>query len=263
MSGNTRQFVAVGIVALVLGAALVGAGVVIADTGGPGAGPARATQHAPGDGGPGAQTVTVSASGQAETAPDRAVVRVAVEATADDPTVARRRVAENASEMRAALVDLGLPADAVRTVDFDVYEDRVRPRERDGEPRTTYRARHAFAVEVGDTDRVGAVIDAAVDSGATRVHGVEFTLAEETRRELRQDAIDEAMAGARAQAETIAAAGGLQLAGVHSVRTGVRRGPRPVPVHADAGGVAGGGTAVEPGPVSVGAAVTVTYNATG
>lgn len=257
MTAHTRQLLTVGIVALVLGAGLVGAGAVIADTG---AGhPAAALDAGDAQG----KTVTVTASGRAEAEPDKAVVRVSVEATADDPSVARRRVAENATEMRDALVDLGLPGDSIRTVGFNVYEDRVRPREPDTRPSTVYRARHAFAVEVDDTARVGEVIDTAVSNGASSVHGVEFTLAEDTRRELRQAAIEEAMTDARTRAEAIAAGGDIAIAGVHAVRTGgVDRG-RPVPVPAAADGGAGGGTSIESGPVSVAATVTVTYNATG
>lgn len=254
MQSEGRQLVAAMLAALVLGAALVGAGVALSDRGlagptGPGGGPA--------DG----ERVTVSASGLAEAQPDRAVVRVGVEATADDPTVARQRVAENASAMRSGLEELGLPTDAVRTVGYDVYEDRVRPETREREPATTYRARHSFAIDVDDVDRVGEVIDTAVASGATGVHGVEFTLESETRQRLRRAAIEEAMADARGQAEAIATAGEIRLTGVHAVRTGGDARRRPVARLA--GGDGGGGTVVESGPVSVSATVTVTYNATG
>ena len=247
----------VGIVALVLGASLLGAGVALGNAGDS----ERAMQLATGADAQSGNAVTVTASGEAETEPDKAVVQVAVEATADDPTVARQHVADNASSMRAALVDLGLPADAVRTTGFDIYEDRVRPPEPDAEPETTHRARHSFAVEVDDTSRVGRIIDAAVDNGATGVHGVEFTLAEDTRNELRQEAIDEAMADARAQADAIAAAGGLTITGVDRVQTGDVGGPRPVPMLERAGAGDGGGTSIESGAVSVRATVTVVYNA--
>lgn len=257
MSRPSRTALAVGIVALVLGATLIGAGVALGDVGGGD----RARQVAPGGDAPTGNTVTVTASGAAEAEPDEAVVRVAVEATADDPTVARRRVAENASSMRSALVDLGIPAASIRTTGYDIYEDRVRPPEPGAEPATTYRARHSFAVEVQDTERVGEVVDAAVGNGATSVHGVEFTLSEETRRRLRQDAIDEAMTDARTRADAIAGAGGLSIEGVDRVQTGATSGPRPVAMLASAGD--GGGTSVQSGAVSVRATVTVVYDASG
>lgn len=257
MVETVRSALALAIVALLVGASLVGVGVVLGETNANGG----AGHLASADGGAGEKTLTVSASGTAEADPDQAIVRVAVEATSDDPTVARQRVAENASSMREALVGIGVDEGAIRTTNFDIYEDHVRPPDREEPPRTTYRARHRFAVEVRDTERVGQVIDTAVDNGATSVHGVEFTLAEETRRELRDEAIDEAMADARAQADAMATAGGLTVTGVHSARTGSIDGPRPVREMADAGG--DGGTSIEAGSVSVTATVTVTYNASG
>lgn len=256
MSGISRAGLIVAVVALLVGASLVAAGVAIGGTDG------APMQRTAGDQRYRGQTVTVSASGQAEAQPDKAVVRLAIEATADDPTVARQRVAQNATSMREALVGIGVDRDAIRTTGFNIYEDQVRPREPEGRPRTTYRARHSFVVEVSRTDRVGEVIDTAIDNGATSVHGVRFTLSEETRRELRDDAIDEAMSDARAQADAMAAAGGLTVTGVHSARTGVSRGPRPVAEYA-AGGGGDGGTSIEAGDVTVTATVTVTYNASG
>ena len=257
MSEISRSALAVGIVALLLGAALVGAGVVL----GEGA-PAGSLQSGSGDGDAGGKTVTVSTSGRAEAQPDEAIVRVSVEATADDPTVARQQVAENASSMRQALVDLGLDEAAIRTTGFNIYEDRVRPPEPEDRPETTYRARHSFVIEVDRTDQVGQVIDTAIDSGATSVHGVEFTLSEETRRELRKEAIDEAMGDARMQAEAIAAAGDLSITGVRSAQTGAIDGRRPVLEYAAADG-GNGGTSIESGAVSVTVTISVTYNATG
>lgn len=258
MSEISKSALTIGVVALLVGASLVGVGVVLGETGDGGG----AMQLADGDGDTGGKSITVTAGGEAETEPDKAIVRVAVEATADDPTDARQQVADNATAMREALLELGVDEDAIRTTDFDIYEDRVRPPDPEREPETTYRARHSFAVEVEDIGLVGEVIDTAVDNGATRVHGVEFTLAEETRRELREDAIAEAMSDARAQADAIAAGSDLTVTGVHAAQTGSFDGPRPVRELAAADG-GDGGTSIESGSVSVSATVTVTYNATG
>lgn len=257
MSRSSSSVLTVGIVALVLGASLVGTGVVLGD-----AGIGDQTRRLGGsEAGSSGRTITVSASGDAETEPDKAIVRVSVEATADDPTVARQRVATNASSMRRALVDLGLDEGAIRTVDFDIYEDRLRPPEPDARPRTTYRARHSFAIEVSDIDQVGAVIDTAVDRGATSVHGVEFTLSAEARGELQREALGEAMSNARDQADALAGSAGLTITDVRTARTGSTSGPRPVPMLASGDGGSAGGTSIDSGPVTVAATVTVSYNA--
>lgn len=262
MSGLQRSTLAVGIVALIVGASLVGAGVALGEVG-PGARSAGAMQLAPGSSGTNGKTITVAATGRAEAQPDKAIVRVAVEATANDPTAARRQVATNVSSMRDALAAMDINESAIRTTGFNIYEDRTRPPREGEEPEIRYRASHEFRIEVDDVDRVGTVIDTAVDSGATSVRGVQFTLSDGTREELRRRAIDEAMASARDQASTIAEGANLRVGNVRRVRTGGVPSPGPVPSAFLASAGDGGGTSIESGPVSITATVTVVYDASG
>lgn len=205
-----------------------------------------------------APTVTVGASGEVTAEPDRALLAVGVEATADDPETARQRVAENVSALRTALSDLGLDDDQITTERYTIREDRESKREGGGP--TTYRAIHSFEVEVENVDEVGTVIETAVGNGATDVGRVQFTLSEESRADLREQALADAMDNARADAETLAENANLTISGVDGVSTNavdVR------PYHAEADMAAtSGGTEIESGPVSVTAQVQVTYEAT-
>lgn len=244
--------------ALLLGALLVGAGAaaagIVAD-GDDAASPGTQSSTAETNG-----SITVGASGAVQAEPDQAVVRLAVEARDDDPADARSTVAENASNMRDALADLGLDDDQVRTVGFHVFEDRERPRDPEAEPEITYRARHQFEVELDDVDRVGDVIDAAMAGGATTVNGVEFTLSAETRDDLQQAALRDAMDNARLQADTIADSADRSVTDVRSVTAGDVRAPsQRVRLATMAEGDAGG-TDLEPGSVTVTASVTVEYD---
>lgn len=259
----TRRTIAVLLGALLLTASLAGAGVVLGDTG--------STDTQPDS------SISVAGSGSAEAEPDKAVLRVTVEATAENASAARDAVATDYEAVKSALLDLGVPEDQIRTVDYDLYRDESRAEKRARETRTTegshggdagesesvtvvYRASHELAVELDDVDAVGTAIDAAVDGGA-EVRGVQFTLDEETREDLREQALQNAMADARSEADTIATSADLDIAGVHSVETAdrnvVRRYLERAAVAADSGG-----TAVSPGPVRVTASVKVTYNAT-
>ncbi|HKL29813.1 MAG TPA: SIMPL domain-containing protein, partial [Natrialbaceae archaeon] len=111
----------------------------------------------------------------------------------------------------------------------------------------------------GDHDS-GDGVDTAIDSGATNVNDVRFTLSEETRRELRTKALETAMSNARQQADTIASSADLAIVGVHSASTtDVHVPTRSVTMEAAADG---GGTSLSSGPVTVTATVSVTYNAT-
>lgn len=197
-------------------------------------------------------TVTVSATGQVSAEPDRAVVRVAATASADDASTATDRLAANVSELRAALDDENLSVESVRTTGYSV--DRERTEDGPG----GYLARQSFAVTTTAVDDSGAIIDAAVDSGASEVGGVSFELSDERRRDLRADAIDAAVVDAESQAEAVAASTGLELGAVRSVETG-DSGVGPVEVVA----AEDQATTIDASPVTVSATVEVTYNATG
>ena len=202
------------------------------------------------------RTIDVSAQGSVTAAPDLAVVRVAVEARADTAEAARQQVATDAERMREAIRALGIPDDAVETTSYFVgpeYDYRESGRELVG-----YRAYHAYAIE-SDVDRVGDVIDTAVGNGASQVQGVQFTLTDETRRELRAEALAAAMDSARADADTIASAAGVTLGPLHSASTADVSYPRPYAVTAEAGAADGARTVLEPGPVEVTASVSVSY----
>jgi len=205
------------------------------------------------------RTIEVSGSARVQGEPDRAIVRLSVETRADDPSTARTQAAERADGMRAALSELGLDDDQVRSDGFRLHEDRRRSPDGDDDP--TYVVRHNFEVTVEDLDRTGEVIDAALDGGATNVHGVQFTLSEEQAEQLRQEALAQAMDDARGEAETIADSGDLTVEGVRHASTHNNR--RPVPVRETAA-MAGGdaaGTEIEPGAVTVHASVQVRYDA--
>lgn len=235
------------VVAVALAVLLAGAGVAAALGGTTGA--SQPTTD-------GTSTITVGASGSAETTPDRAVLRVAVVTTGDSATEVREGLAANVSSMRDALAEAGVDDAQIRTARYDLSQNHE-ARENPNAPE--YRGYHGFQITLNDTDAVGTVIDAAVEGGATRVEDVQFTLSEEQSRELRSEALEDAMSNARGQATTLAGASDLTLDGVADVSTTERYGG---PVAYQAATADAGGTSVESGPVSVSVQVQVTFNAT-
>jgi uncharacterized protein YggE len=205
--------------------------------------------------GPDGRSISVSAAGSAQTSPDQVTVGLSVVATGADAPTVRQAMAEDVSEMRAALTDIGVGDDQIQTERYDLGREH-RPPSAEGEPQ--YRGEHSFTVTIADTDRAGEIIDTAVTSGADTIDSVRFTLSEDRRRSLRQDALRDAMNNARTQADTLAAESGLTVAGVHTVRTTDRGyGPRFESAALAADG--GGGTSVDSGPVGVQVQVDVVY----
>ncbi|WP_224448484.1 SIMPL domain-containing protein [Haloprofundus salilacus] len=203
------------------------------------------------------QHISVSGTGEATADPDLAVLSVTVEARADSAAEARDIVANRSDTLVSALVDAGVAEDGITTQYYAVQPEYDH---RGEEPRVVgYTARHAYRVET-TPDRAGELIDVAVDNGASRVDGVQFTLSDEKRAELREEAIDAAVADAEGEASSLAAAAGLELGEVRTLSTTGASDPYS-PRYEMASDAGGASTSVRPGPVSVTVTVQATYTA--
>jgi uncharacterized protein YggE len=109
-------------------------------------------------------------------------------------------------KLRAA----GIPADAIRTVTYDLQPewDFVKDRR----VLRGYVARNTIEVRIDVTDRVGEVLEIAVGSGATGVSDIRFDLKD--RAKLEREALTRAVADARAKADAVAAGAGQTVARV-------------------------------------------------
>ncbi|WP_049926619.1 SIMPL domain-containing protein [Halopiger goleimassiliensis] len=206
--------------------------------------------------GPAERAIEVSAVGEVEAEPDRATLSVGVEATGESAEAVESELAEKADALRATFDDLGIPDENVESGRFS-----VRP-EYDGDG---YQGAHRFEVVVDDVDSVGDVID-AVAADADDIGRVSFGLTDETRAELRDQALEQALENADEEASYIAENRNVAITGTRSVST---RNVDVVPVRADHGYVAeadaaddGGAaptTEIDSGPVTVTASVDVSY----
>jgi hypothetical protein len=208
------------------------------------------------------RSIDVSASGEAVGEPDTATLRVAVTATGSTPDAVRDDLATGDNRLREALTEWGIDEDDIRTDRYDVRETYE---SRDDPERDTYQGIHRYAITVDDVDAVGSVIDVAVDAGADEVQQIQFGLSEERERTVRDEAFENAMRNADADAETLAAASDLDVTGVYSVSTG-DTGWTPYAVadaavleSADDGGAPA--TGIETGDVTVRVTVNVVYGA--
>lgn len=233
MTRRTVLAVAVALVALTagcLGAATGQTGTTATDADGP--------------------TITTSGVGQVSTDPDRVLIDLAVVTRADTADEARAMAADRMDGLRSALADAGVTPDQISTTAYDLGTRYDRDGELDG-----FQATHAIRVELTDVTAAGSVVDAAVAGGANRVNGVTFTLSDEKARELRGQAIADAVEFARSDAEDVAQAAGVEVTGLSHASTsgGVS------PVYYGREDVAQAGTSFEPGTVTVSVSVSATY----
>ena len=145
--------------------------------------------------------VVASGEGVVKAAPDQAWVRIGAENRSKNPKDAQQQNAQAMSAVQQKLTTLGIPKDAIKTVaidlqlEFDYANGRQTPR--------GYVARNTIEVRVDELAKLGEVLDAAVGSGATLLHGLRFDL--KNRETLEREALQRAVAAAVARAEAMAA----------------------------------------------------------
>jgi uncharacterized protein len=149
-------------------------------------------------------TVVVAGDGIVHAVPDRAFITVGAESRASSAREAQRRNTELMTPILDKLRAAGVPADAIRTIGYDVqYEWDFVNNKRVGRG---YVARNTVELRVDAIDRVGEFLEIAAGSGATSLGGVRFDL--KNRPQLQREALKLAVEDARGKAEAVAAAAG-------------------------------------------------------
>jgi uncharacterized protein YggE len=157
--------------------------------------------------------VSVTGTGRVERAADIAHATFVVEASRPTAAEARGAAAGTAAAVLEALSAVGVADADRRTAGLDVSPTW----EHDGTRsiRTGFTVTNRIAAVVRDLERVGAVLDAGLEAGATGLDGVRFELADAAAdtTEARRLAVFDA----RARATTIAEAAGGRLGALVAV----------------------------------------------
>jgi uncharacterized protein YggE len=156
---------------------------------------------------PAEPVVVVIGEGLLLAVPDRAWITIGAESRAPSPREAQRRNTELMKPVQDKLRATGIPADAIRTVAYDVqYEWDFVNGKRVGRG---YVARNSIEVRIDDIDRIGEYLEVAVGSGATSLNGIRFDLKDQAK--LERDALRMAVTDARQKAEAAAAGAGRAI----------------------------------------------------
>jgi uncharacterized protein YggE len=202
-----------------------------------------------------ASVIVMAGEGLVQASPDRAWITITAESRAGNPREAQRRNADVMQPVHDKLRAAGVPADAIRTVAYDLQPewDFVNNRR----VSRGYVARNTIEVRVDAVDRAGELLEIAVASGATSVGGIRFDVKDHTR--LEREALRLAVAEARAKADAVAAAAGGAVARVVRIEErGVISRP-PVPMVAAREALqASDAPPMAPGQIEIRAQVTLT-----
>lgn len=222
------------------------------------AGPAKAQTVAAGDALFRATTLNVSAYGETKAVPDKATITLGV--TNEAPT-AQAAMQANAAEMNrvvAALKRSGLSDREIQTARLSlnpqyVYQENLPPK------LTGYQASNQVVITLRDMGRLGAVLDAAVASGANQVQGIGFSLEDPTAAE--NAAREGAVKALEAKAALYARATGHRVARLVSLSEGGGyTAPPPMPMMAMVKREAmDAGSPIAPGELNVRVDVSAVY----
>ncbi len=172
------------------------------------------------------RTITVSATGTAEAAPDQARITSGVSTEAPSAREALSGNSDTMARIIAALKDKGIDAKDIQTLAFNV--EPVLDYSKDGQPPKVrgYRVSNQVVVLVRDLAKLGTVLDDVVTAGANQIQGLEFVVSKADA--LKDAARTEAVANALRRAKLLAGAAGAEVGEVIEIAEEVASsGPRP------------------------------------
>jgi uncharacterized protein YggE len=171
-------------------------------------------------------TVTVTGEGVIHGVPNLAVLQSAVVTTNADAGAA---LSQNSAKVRSTLAAFhaaGIADRDIATTDFSITPRYAERKDDDSAPRIVdYTVRNAVTVKIRELDHLGAVLQAAVGSGANDVGALSFTFADPGK--LLDEARRKAMADARHRAALYAEAAGMALGPVVRITDNGGVVPRP------------------------------------
>ena len=151
------------------------------------------------------QTISVTGDAEIKVVPNQVVLALGVEVHAKALADARQDNDRRVRNIRAAATRAGIDPKDIQTdfiqLGMEYENDGVTPR--------YYYSRKSIVITLRDVDRMEETLAAAVDAGATHIHGVNFETTE--LRKYRDQARALAVKGATEKARDMAAAAGLKV----------------------------------------------------
>ncbi len=201
--------------------------------------------------------VTVSGTGIVSLKPDTATITLGVSETAKGALQAQNTVNKKIDAIKKALIKAGAKEADISVSDLGVWGNYDYS---DGQEQklTGYTASHTLNITTTDMDKVGPLIDAALNAGANQLQGVSFSV--KNNDEAYSQALKLAVEKAREKADVLAAAAGVKLGALQTMTESFDYSPYVTAKYAEAAaGDAAVPTQVDTGMVTISATVSVVY----
>lgn len=202
------------------------------------------------------RALNVTGTGTVYVQPDIAQINVGVQTQSANAVDALAENTANANAIQQVLIEKGVAENDIQTNNFSIYRTTQYATE-DGEAEQTFVVENTVIITVRDLSSLGEILSAVVEQGANTIYGVVFDVEdpESAITEARELAIQDA----RAQAEAIATAAGVDLGEIYSLTVN-ESGSTPLTLNEAATASGGGGSVpVSTGTLSVEVNVYITY----
>jgi len=206
--------------------------------------------------------LSVSGIGDIKVNPDlaRIILGAVTEGKTTTDTVAQNT--EIVNQMIKRLADMGITKENIQTTGYNIYPIYSYPNNGSQPYVVGYRVSHNLEVSVEGANMTqlgitaGKIIDEAVAAGINQVSGVQFTVSEQTLKQLKNQALQLAISDASGKANITATALGVKIVGVQSVS---ESSPTPYPVFYTADAKEGRSTTFIPGEVTISSSILIVY----
>lgn len=200
-----------------------------------------------------AGSITVVGEGSVGLEPDIARATIGVETVDESAREASRSAQAIMDTLLESLIDAGIAARDIETSGFSIFSERGTATDPDA---VRYRVNNQVLVTIRTLDRVGEILDIAIEAGANQIYGVEFTL--ENPADHAGEARSLAVQNARAKAEELAGLADAELGMVLHVSEVIGEVGVPMQEMAMADG-RGSATPILPGEFDLTVQIQVTY----
>lgn len=205
------------------------------------------------------KTLNVSGIGVVYLKPDIVYINIGVNTQRPNAAEAVEINKEQTSKVIAAIKDFGVAEKDIRTTNFSIWSNpQYDPM---GQiTSTNYSVDNTVNVTVRDLDKLGDLLDAAVQAGANNIYSIQFDVEDKT--EATKEARAQAVEDAKTEAKELADAAGVKLVTIESINYYESS---PTPYFEGKGG--GGGAMseaaavpIQPGQLAISVTVNVTYS---
>ena len=173
------------------------------------------------------RTISVSGTGTVDATPDIARLSLAVQRRDPSMQVARDETVKVSKAFLALCTKLGIKESKIRTSGLTIQPEYRWDEKENKQIFTGYFVQRQLQVELNDLDKLGNVIEGAIDAGVNEVSPPQLDSSK--KKELNRDALAAATADAKANAEQIAKTLGVKLGPVRTVVAGGSM-PPPMPM---------------------------------